>query len=160
MKQLALAVAMAVAACAHSSAEIAAAKTARYATSQAQLYDIALEVTQQKYKIAASDPDRLDFWTTPRFYSPEGDLQSEGAGGFVQLDNHSVQVAFHVETLEVADHAVIVRITPQTFQVLSGSPKPRELKPDDPYLPPFVLGRADELQFQIYERAQPLVAQH
>ena len=41
--------------------------------------------------------------------------------------------------------------------MLSGSPKPRELKPDDPFLPPFVLGRADELQFEIYERAQPLV---
>jgi hypothetical protein len=50
-------------------------------------------------------------------------------------------------------------VTPQTFQVLSGSPKPRELMPDDPYLPPFVLGRADELSFEIYDHARGMVAQ-
>ena len=115
MKQLALAAVVAVAACAHSNAEIKTAKTARYAAPAAQLYNIALEVTQQKYKIAASDPDATEFWTTPRFYSPEGDLQSEGAGGFIQMDNHSVQVAFHVAIVTVSATAVAVAITPQTF---------------------------------------------
>jgi hypothetical protein len=49
-------------------------------------------------------------------------------------------------------------VTPITLQALAGSPKPRELKPDDPYLPPWVLGRADQLQFEIYDRARSLVA--
>ena len=157
MKQLALAVAVAVAACAHSDTEIKTAKLAQYGASMEQLYDVALEVTQQKYKIATSDSQHYELWTTPRFYSPEGDLQSEGAGGFIQMDNHSVRVAFHVEVRQITEHAVALTITPQTFQVLSGSPKPRELKPDDPFLPPFVLGRADELQYAIYDQARALV---
>jgi hypothetical protein len=157
MKQLALAAVVAVAACAHSDAEIKTAKLAQYSASPAQLYNVALEVAQHKYKIAASDPEHFDFWTTPRFYSPEGDLQSEGAGGVVKIDNHSVQVAFHVAVVSTTPHSVALAVTPQTFQVLAGSPKPRELAPDDPYLPPFVLGRADELQFEIYDQARALV---
>ena len=145
-------------ACAHSDAEIRTAKTAEYTAPPAQLYNVALDVAQHKYRIAASDPQHFDFWTEPRFYSPEGDLQSPGAGDTVHLDNHSVQVAFHVAIVATTPHSVALTVTPQTFQVLAGSPKPRELRPDDPYLPPFVLGRADELQYEIYDRARAFAA--
>jgi hypothetical protein len=147
-----------LAGCAHTDAEIKTAKVAQYNASPDDIYNLALTTAQAKYKIATSDPSRHDFWTTPRFYSPEGDLQSPGAGGAIHMDNHSVQVAYHVQVVPTTPHTVVVTITPQTFQVLRGSPKPRELMPDDPYLPPFVLGRADELSFEIYDHARNLVA--
>ncbi len=148
---------LAVAGCAHSDAELKTAKLAQYDAAPADIYNLALVTAQTKYKIAVSDPP-VDFWTAPRFYSPEGDLQSPGAGGAIHMDNHSVQVAFHVQIVPVTPHAIAIKVTPQTFQVLKGSPKPRELTPDDPYLPPFVLGRADELTFEIYDHARGLVA--
>lgn len=146
------------AACAHTDAEISTAKLAQYDAPPGDVYNAALDAAQEKYKIAASDPQHHDFWTTPRFYSPEGDLQSPGAGDVVLTDNHSVEVAFHVEVVAASPHHVVVSVTPRTLQLLAGSPKPRELKPDDPYLPPFVQGRADELAFAIYERARGMLS--
>jgi hypothetical protein len=157
MQKIALAL-FAVAACAHSDAEIKTAKVAQYTAAPGDVYNLALSTAQAKYKIAMSDPAHFDFWTAPRFYSPEGDLQSPGAGGAIHMDNHTVQVAFHVAVIPTTPHTVAVTVTPQTFQVLAGSPKPRELMPSDPYLPPFVLGRADELTYEIYDRARGLVA--
>jgi hypothetical protein len=72
----------------------------------------------------------------------------------VQVRDGSVRVTLHVKVIEGADHRVSVVVTPETFQVLQGSPKPRELKPDDPYLPAFVTGRADALVLAIHERAK------
>lgn len=145
-------------ACAASDAEVRTAKLAQYDGPPQQVYNAALDAAQEKYKIAVSDPQKLDFWTTPRFYSPEGDLQSPGAGDVVNIDNHSVEVSFHVQVVATTPHSSVVSVTPQTFQILKGSPKPRELKPDDPYLPPFVLGRADALQVAIYERSRGMLS--
>jgi hypothetical protein len=149
---------MAMIGCAHTDAEIKTAKTAQYATTQADLFNVALSTVQAKYKVATADPSAFDFWTAPRFYSPEGDLQSPTMGDFIHMDNHSVRVTFHVQVISTGPRTVIATITPQTFQVIKGSPKPRELKPDDPFLPPFVLGQADELSYEIYESAHDRVA--
>ena len=93
--------------------------------------------------------------TQPKWYGPEGDLESPGAGGYVQLRDRSVQVAFIVKVERFGGGDVAVTVTPRTFQEISGSPKPRELAPDDPNLPPWVHGRADQLALDIYNKAKP-----
>ncbi len=146
-----------VAACGASAAELKTAKTAWYKLGPHDLLVLAEDVASENYKIADVNDEQLTFITAPRFYSPEGDLESPGAGGFVQMTDRSVEGSFIVQVvaLESGDSAVTVQ--PKTFQTISGSPKPRELAPDDPNLPPFVQGRADALALAIYERAKPHV---
>jgi hypothetical protein len=51
------------------------------------------------------------------------------------------------------DRKVVV-VTPITLQMLTGSPKPRELTPDDPNLPGWVRGRVDALAVAIHDAAK------
>jgi hypothetical protein len=139
-------------ACGASNAEIHTAKLASYDAAPAQLLALAEEAARENYQIGARDGD--GFATVPRFYSREGGLESAGAGDVVQVRAGSVRVTLHVKVVEGADHRIAVAVTPETFQVVEGSPQPRELKPDDPYLPAFVTGRADALALAIYERAK------
>jgi hypothetical protein len=146
---------LALVACGPSAAEIKTAKTTTYQMSGTDLLEVAEQAAQEEYKLGDVSEHDLAFITLPRWYSPEGDLQSPGAGGFVQMDNHSVQVAFVVQVTELAGGDCAVTVTPKTFQYISGSPKPRELAADDPNLPGWVHGRADKLALEIYELAKP-----
>ena len=65
-----------------------------------------------------------------------------------------MRVTFHIKLVPSGSEFAIA-VTPDTLQLVAGSPQPRHLAPDDPYLPPFVLGRADALALAIYERAKP-----
>jgi hypothetical protein len=158
MKKLVLV--MVLAACGPSSAEIKTAKTTTYQMSGHDLLELAEQAAQEDYKVGDVDEQALTFITQPRFYGPEGDLESPGAGGFLNLADRSVRVSFIVKVTELAGGDCAVTVTPQTFQTLSGSPKPRELTPDDPNLPPFVHGRADKLALDIYELAKPHAYKH
>lgn len=147
--------ALALTACGPNAAELKAAKTTTYKMKASDMVQLAMEVTKGQYPIGDVDEENHSFITQPRFYGPEGDLQSPGAGGFVQMQDKSVQVSFIVQVVEFGGGDVGVTVTPKTFQILGGSPKPRELAPDDPNLPPFVLGRADKLALDIYKEAKP-----
>lgn len=137
-----------------SSAEIKDAKSAQYKADADVLLDIAIQVAQENYKVGQVDAANKRFATVPQFYSAEGGRQSAGAGGFVSISPGSVELMLVVEIVPggVGHHVVV---TPVTFQMVSGSPKPRELKPDDPNLPPWVLGRADALAVAIHAQAKP-----
>ncbi len=149
--------ALAIAGCGPSNAELRTAKTARYTADPKQLLQLAIETAKLEYKVGEVNEDQLMFATIPRFYSSTGDLESEGADGWTQVRGGSVQVTLIVHVVP-ADIGFSVVVTPRTLQVVSGSPQPRELKPDDPYLPPFVLGRADTLALEIYANAKQFVA--
>jgi len=153
MKTLLLA--LALAACGPNAAEIKTAKTATYKMAPHDMLVLAEDVAQETYKLGDVNESDNSFITQPRWYGPEGDLESPGAGGFVQVRPNSVQVSFIVQVVPFGGGDVGVTVTPKTFQTIAGSPKPRELKPDDPYLPPFVHGRADDLALEIYKRAKP-----
>jgi len=142
-------------ACGPSAAELKTAKTTTYRMNARDMLALAEDVAQQTYPIGSVNEGEHSFMTQPRFYGPEGDLESPGAGGFVQMRDRSVEVSFIVEVVEYGGGDVAVTVTPKTFQVISGSPKPRELAPDDPNLPPFVHGRADQLAIDIYNKAKP-----
>jgi hypothetical protein len=159
MKWLALAFLLVVAACGGpSTAEVKTAKLAQYALPPATLFDVAIQVAQQDYKIGENDAATGQFMTVPQMYSANGGRQSAGAGGVVQYSGGSLLVALIVEIQPIDEGHTMVVVTPKTFQAVSGSPKPRELAPDDPSLPGWVLGRADALAVAIYEAAKQHVA--
>jgi hypothetical protein len=152
-------VALVLAGCGPSAAEIQTAKDATYHGSPAEIFAIAEQVAAQTYKIGDRDPDALIFMTQPQWYSPEGGRQSAGVDDYVQLDDRSVQLALFVQVVAPAKDRISIKITPKTFQYISGSPKPRELAPEDPNLPSWIHGRVDSLTYEIYKAAQPYVDQ-
>ena len=147
--------ALILSACGPSTAQINTAKTAVYTGDANQIFELAEQgAGDEHYKVGDVDEGHLMFETIPRFYSPEGDLQSEGAGGYVRIDNHSVKVSFTVAVEKVDERQFAITVKPRTWQVIRGSPLMRELAPEDPSLPPWVHGRADGLQLAIYERTR------
>lgn len=140
--------------CGPSTAEVRRASATKYRAQPGEILAIAESAAEESYKIGEVDSEHPGFITQPRFYSSTGDLQSPGAEGYTQIEAGSVRVAFVVEVVPVDEQHVVVTVTPHTMQVVAGSPQPRELKPDDPYLPGFVKGRTDALSYAIYERAK------
>lgn len=145
--------------CGPSNAQIRTAKTAQYKAPARSVLDVAVQVAQDAYKVRDIDIENVSFVTEPQWYSPEGgriSATNEGGGDFVNAGGGDVQVWFVVRVRETAPDRVMVEITPKTMQLVGGSPQPRELKPDDPNLPPWVLGRVDSLAVAIYEQARKL----
>jgi hypothetical protein len=157
---LCVALALTVSACGPSSAEIKQAQTASYAGSPAEMFAIIEQIVGQDYKIAeVRRSDGYALVTDRQWYTPEGGRQSAGAGDYVQLDDRSVNLSLLVELVEMDMGRVMVTVTPTTLQFIAGSPQPRELKPDDPNLPPWVHGRVETLYVEIHKRLKPYVVQ-
>jgi hypothetical protein len=144
-------------ACGASNQEIAAAKHAEYSAPAATIFDVALQVAQETYKIGDVDGTGHRFITEPQFYNAEGGRESPGAEGVVQVRDRSIRLQLLVEVRETTPGHVVVAVTPRTYQIISGSPKPRELAPDDPGLPPWVNGRVDALAVAIHDQAKQYV---
>jgi hypothetical protein len=148
------------AACGPSSAEIKQAQTASYAGSPAEILAVVEQAVGEEYKIV--DIRRADGYaivTDRQWYTPEGGRQSAGAGNYVQLDDRSVNLSLLVELVEMDQNRIMVTVTPTTLQYISGSPQPRELKPEDPNLPPWVHGRVESLYVEINKRLKKYVVQ-
>ncbi|MGE0871045.1 MAG: hypothetical protein AB7P03_20950 [Kofleriaceae bacterium] len=138
--------------CGPSSSQIRAAKTASYNTDPGRALEVAAKVTAEKYKVAEINTQDYVLFTAPVWYTPEGGTRSAGAGDFAQIGDRSVQLMMIVAVVTTNDDAVAITVTPKTFQYISGSPKLRELAPDDPNLPGWIQGRVDALQVAIHER--------
>ncbi|MFN0253596.1 MAG: hypothetical protein ACKV2T_42405 [Kofleriaceae bacterium] len=165
-----LAMALSMVGCGPSTKEIRTAKAAEYNAPPKHLMDLALQVTQFNYKIGAIDIEGLKFSTEPQWYTPDGGRLSsfdDGSGEYVNAggqrpsadggrrsEGDDYQVWFVVKVRLVGSDKAMVEITPRTFQVVVGSPQPREILADDPSLPPWVQGRADTLALAIYEHAR------
>jgi hypothetical protein len=155
MRWLVSVMVMGMVACGPSTAELRTAKTAVYAGDTTRIFALAAEgAADEHYQVGDVDDGHLMFETVGRFYSPEGDLQSPGAGGYVRVDHHSVKVSFIVAIHATDDNRYMITVTPRTWQYLAGSPQMRELAPEDPNLPPWVRGRADALAIAIYDRTR------
>jgi hypothetical protein len=162
MRCIAVLALFAAVACGASAAEVKTAQTATYNAQAADLYQIALEVASVDYKIADAQPP-VGFATMPQWYTHEGGRQSAGAGDMVQIEGGSVRLSIVIEVVEILEGPVnetryAVKVTPKTFEHLSGSPQPRELAPDDPNIPGWIPGRVESLQVAIYKRAQQFAA--
>ena len=147
--------------CGASSAEIKAAKTANYTGDADEMFKIVVDTTAETYKIA--DAGKTDegyaLVTAPQWYNPEGGRQSAGEGDYVSIGAGSIRLEMMVELIPTESRRYLVSVTPRTFQHVSGSPQPRELKPDDPNLPGWVSGRVDSLYVEIHKRLQNYATQ-
>lgn len=152
--------AISVAACGPSSGQIRAAKSAQYDAPAKSVLDVALQVAQRTYKVGAMDFETLTFATVPQWYTREGGRISptnDGVNGdFVSAGGGDVQVTLFVKVKQVEGGQMLVVVTARTYELISGSPQPRELLPDDPNLPPWVLGRIDSLSIEIHGEAKKL----
>ena len=151
-------VVMAVVGCGPSSAEIRTAKLAVYRAPIDDVLDAAIQTAQAGYALGGIDAPNHRFVTAPQFYSEEGMRLTAGAGDVVQnVRGNSILMHLVVE-VKPADGGVVVVVTPRTFQMISWSPKPRELLPSDVSFPGFVKGRVDALTVAIYQRLRPVSA--
>ena len=154
-----LALALSAAACGPNTAMIKEAKEATYPAGPNQVLDVAIQVAQRKYKIGPVNVEGSEFATESQWYTKEGNRISaydDGRGEFISASGGDVQVTFIVRARDIDGKSVAVEIVPKTFQLITGSPKPRELAIDDPNLPPWVIGRANQLQVDIHEEAKKL----
>lgn len=159
---LVVAVVMGAAACGASSVQVKAARTAVYRLPAKSMLDVAIQVAQQDYKINSNtiDPASNSFATEPQFYTKDGGRKSPSAGGFLQnLQQGDVQLWIEIRVRQVESDTVFVDIVPHTMETVLDSPKPRELKPDDPNLPPWIGGRVDSLAVGIYDAAKQYAVQ-
>jgi hypothetical protein len=143
--------------CGPSTKQIQIAKAAQYNAPPKHLLDLALQVTQFDYKIGAIDIEGLKFATEPQWYSPEGGRRgttNDINGDYALIVGGDVQVSLVVRVRLIEKDKSIVEVTPRTFELVAGSPQPRELTPEDPNLPPWVLGRVDSLALAIYDQAK------
>ena len=145
---------LAIAACGPSRTQIKTAKLAQYTAPPTTLFEIARDVASRDYQIGSTDVEGARFATAPQFYNRDGGRESPGAGNFVNMSEGSIMLTLVVEVLNAEGGTSIIAITPRAFQVLTGSPKPRELSATDPNLPGWVHGRVDALAVAIYEAAK------
>jgi hypothetical protein len=157
MRSVAFMVMAVLVACGPSAAEIKTAKSAGYSGEPAQLFAEIEAVTTETYKLGEVDREGFALATMPQWYSPEGGRQG-GTGDYVNIGDRSVQLMLIVQ-LVAADSRYVVTVIPKTLQHLSGSPRPRELLPDDPNLPGWVHGRVDSLHMEIHKRLQKYAVQ-
>jgi hypothetical protein len=113
---------LAFAACGPSNSELRTAKTAVYNTDGSRLFAIAEQAAgDENYKLGAVDDGHLTFETVPKWYSPEGDLQSAGAENYTQVDNHSVKVSFVIAVTSTGPNQYVVTVKPHTWQYIPGA---------------------------------------
>jgi hypothetical protein len=140
--------------CGASNEEIRSAKLAVYRAPIDNVFEAAIQTAQEGYSLGGIDAPNHRFATSPQFYSEEGMRLTAGAGDVVQnVRGNSILMHLVVEVFR-ADGGVSVVVTPRTFQIISWSPKPRELSPNDANFPGFVKGRVDALTLAIYQRLQ------
>jgi hypothetical protein len=77
-----------------------------------------------------------------------GDYLVNSMGGDIRL-------SLEVQVVPGPGGRSLVAVTPRTLQMVTGSPQPRPLRPDDPNLPGWVKGRVDQLAVDIYSAAKP-----
>jgi hypothetical protein len=153
--QLMLAGAIAVLAlgCGPSVAQVKAAQGARYKASMEDVYEVALEVTRETYKIADRSVEAGAVLTMGRWYSPDGQSESAGVGNSVKVEDGSMMVALLVK---VHDEQGIVRVevTPLAERFRLGRPNADKVLPGDPSMPGWVTGKAEGLAVAIHERVK------
>jgi hypothetical protein len=137
-------------ACGPSSKEVATAKTARYQGDKLQLFATVKATVEGKYKLSKSDETTLGMQTQPRWYSPEGLTTSASADDERDLPDKSIRLALVVTMLPDGDKWII-KVSALMQRKNAGMPKPDELSPEDPSVPGWATGKADQLAMDIHK---------
>ncbi len=150
---LAVAFATAVVGCGPSYKEMKVAKDATYNITGKELFDIALQVTQRNFKVEAIGDTRDWLATTAKWYSPEGQSITGGAGDYVKATEGSINVSLRVQVASDGTHSrVLVKAVARRYKV--GMTALEEFNDEDPSKPGWVNGKADTLAYEIWEAAK------
>jgi hypothetical protein len=136
--------------------DVAMAKQARYEGDKLQLFGLMKQAVESKYKLEVSDETRLSMKTIPRWYTSEGLVSNwtpgdVAADGRHKLPDRSLNIVLVAQMLPENDKW-IVHIEPVILLFREGQSNLEPLRPDDPSLPGFVRGKADELAFDVNKK--------
>ena len=146
-----LTLALVAAACGPNPAQISRARDARYQGDPSAMFQAAEQAAAgENYKIDDQDADAHAFVTANRMFGPEGDLESQGAGGFTQMRDRSIVLQYTVRIVP-ADRAFAVEIVPHIQRAFVDRPNTDQLAADDPSVPGWVHGRTDQLAVAIHD---------
>ena len=141
---------LALVACAPSSGELKAAKTAHYKGDKVEMFNVAKQVTETKYKLQKADEASLGMQTEGRWYTPEGLAASERGGSILDVPDNSLNIAL-VVTLVPDGDAYVVQVKPLMIRYHAGSPKPEPVNEGDPSIPGWATGKVDQLALDLHQ---------
>jgi hypothetical protein len=136
-------------ACGPSSGELKTAKTAHYKGDKLEMFNLAKETTEAKYKLQKSDENALGMQTVGRWYTPEGLAASERGDDMRDVPDKSLNVAL-VVTLVPDGDAYVVQVKPLMIRYHAGSPQPEPVGEDDASVPGWAHGKVDQLALDIH----------
>ena len=146
---LAVMVALAIAACGPSSKELSGAKTAHYKGDKLVMFGAIKTAVGNKYHIQKSDENTLGLQTIGRWFTPEGLAAGERDGDMRDVPDKSLQIAL-VVTMQPDGDAYVVNVKPLMLRYIAGSPKPESIGQDDPSVPGWATGKVDQLALDIH----------
>ena len=132
------------------------AKQARYQGDKLQLFAGMKDTIESKYKIEVADETQLAVKTTGRWYTPEGLVSNwtpsdvDAAHGH-KLPDRSLNITLVAQLLP-SEGNYVVSIQPVILRFNANQPKLEPVRVDDPSLPGFVVGKSDELAFDVNKK--------
>jgi hypothetical protein len=143
-----------IVACGPSAAKLKTAREARYKADPATLYAAVKGVTQVDYQIASSDDSGFVLQTEPRWYTPDGQVDTTHGDNIARLQENSVNFSVVVRLVKADADSYTVSVEPVALRLrgLSSKPEPLDLK--DPSAPGWVHGKVQSLQLGLYDRLQ------
>jgi hypothetical protein len=162
-----LAAVMSIASCGASRREVALAKTARYRGDPHHLFKGVKMATEDKWRLAYSDETTLTVITIGRWFTPEGTASNwdpgtmqtvgdpaapgmPGLQGRERIQDFSINVQLTVRLLPEGDYW-IVHVEPRYLQFRTGRSNVDILRRDDPSLPGWAHGKADQVAYAIWD---------
>jgi hypothetical protein len=150
-------VALVLAACG-GSAEVKAARTARYSGDKATIFAAMRGAVEGKYKVDTVDEPGLGLKTIGRWFNPQGQTAAEGntaqatKGGKMNsiIPDQSLNIVYAVG-LKQDGEAWVVEVKPIIERYVAGSPKTQPLSEGDASIPGWVEGKTEALVVEIHD---------
>jgi hypothetical protein len=139
-------------ACGPSSAQIKAAREARYQGSRDELFLAVSNAVGRDQTIEKVDAEQGALLTRGRWYEPDGTYEDRALGKeTVRPEDGAIFLAFLV-TVVGAEPPYQVKVEPVVQQIRSGYSAHYQMKPDDPQMPGWVHGKIDDYQLELHAR--------
>jgi len=146
----------ALVACGPSSGQVRAARSARYSAEPGVVFEGVRDAVASLHRVTESDPLAGVMITEEKWYEVDGTSASRDANDNWLLGEGAVMLALQV-AIKGEPGAWYVEVTPFVLQHQSGSPRPRQLAPDDPQMPGWVQGKIDNVYLAVHEHLKPHV---
>ncbi|MEO8698510.1 MAG: hypothetical protein ABI867_00670 [Kofleriaceae bacterium] len=138
--------------CGASSGEVKSAREASYAADPATLFNEVKTTTEHTYKVAAVDTNTLALRTVPRWYTPDGQVDTKAGDNPSSVQDLSINLTLLVGLSKVDSRSYKVMVEPIVRRKNGLASEPQEVKMTDPSVPGWVQGKIDALQLDIHRK--------